>query len=84
MSGLLLPLLFLSYCHIFLYPLVSISTGEGKPRGFYIDENSLSSAVNIGFQGIKQANIIFDSSDNQSAIPQVIKPERLGEGWREG
>ena len=38
--SLLLPIL-----HLCCWPLVSLSTFEPKPRGFYIDENALSAAI---------------------------------------
>jgi hypothetical protein len=41
---LILPLL-LALAHIFLHPHVSVSTGEAKLRGFYIDENAVSSTL---------------------------------------
>ena len=42
---LLLLSLLLSAVHVLLYPVISISTGESKARGFYVDENALSSSI---------------------------------------
>ncbi|GMI31815.1 hypothetical protein TeGR_g12358, partial [Tetraparma gracilis] len=45
--------LFLSLLHISLHPFVSISTFEPKLRGFYIDENAVSSTLSSVNPSIK-------------------------------
>ena len=65
----LYPLLLISIIHVFLFPLASISTWESKPRGFYIDENSLSSAINIGMAtGSDRLEVSYSESSSPSEL----------------
>ena len=56
--------------HVFLFPLVNISSGELKPRGLFIDENaftmnSKSLRRSIAFPSVNEIEATFDVSTNQ-------------------
>ena len=60
-----------------LFPLVSISTGELKPRGLYVDENGLSvgtGAWSPRYHGRHQADPLTRSSSSSSSLRSPPSP----------
>ena len=72
------------------FPLVSLSTGELKPRGLYVDEHGLSvgtgswsprykstdsSTTTVGLKSLSTGGVQFPSEDSHSSLCEFITSE---------
>ena len=63
-----------------LFPIISISTGEVKPRGLYVDENALLvNSGSLGFRGgssnSKDVNELFNFQLVMESVMKIDRPD---------